>query len=392
MAYYYEKLHANHQECEREYEARMEKGDYRGACEIARRGLSLARGVAQSKSEPAYMRSVYGKHAENWEIRLTNAEKMMSSVSASGTATVKKSTGTHKVVMDQNDENKITFDSIAGLKDVKRMMRNKVVAPLKKPEVAKLYKKKPSKTVMLLLYGPPGTGKSMFAEAVATDLEMSVHRCSSADIIGSLLGESTKNMQAFIDEVVADDSERIMAFIDEFDALAGARSGNNQGADGELNRVVNQLLQCIDALVKSHKDRTIIFVTTTNLPWAIDSALLRGRRFDTQIYVGLPDQEARRKIVHDCLDGGVPPLASDINLDEFADSLKGYSGADITTICDKLSDQPLFRHYETEEKSCVTKKDIKEVLSQYPPSVSESDLAKYDAYNKARGFTTPKLT
>ena len=78
--------------------------------------------------------------------------------------------------------------------------------------------------------------------------------------------------------------------------------------------------------------------------------------------------------------------------DSSADSLKGYSGADITTICDKLSDQPLFRHYETEEKSCVTKKDIEEVFSQYPPSVSQFELAKYDAYNKERGFTTPELT
>ena len=232
----------------------------------------------------------------------------------------------------------------------------------------------------------------MFAEALANELDMSMHRCKASDIIGSLLGESARNMRAYMEEILADDSPRIMAFIDEFDALAGARSGGNQGADGELNRVVNELLQSIDAMVKSNKDRIIVFVTTTNLPWNIDSAVTRGKRLDTKIYVGLPDKPARRMLVRKGLDGGVPPLASDINLDEFADSLKGYSAADIATLCDKISDEPLFRHYRTGENSCVTNQDIRKVRDKYPPSISELELMDYYKYNEMCGYKTPELT
>lgn len=394
MAHYYEKLHRENQEREEAYADYMRKGAYREAYEVAIRGMNVARGVAESKVEPDYMRKIYTQHLRNWEIRKTNAEKKLATVQAGGgsSSPAGDSTTTYKPSPKQNQKSDLTFDDIVGLEDVKQMLRDKVISPLAHPEVIERYKKKPSRTVQLLLYGPPGTGKTMFAEALANELDMSMHRCKASDIIGSLLGESARNMRAYMEEILADDSPRIMAFIDEFDALAGARSGGNQGADGELNRVVNELLQSIDAMVKSNKDRIIVFVTTTNLPWSIDSAITRGKRLDTQIYVGLPDKPARRMLVRKGLDGGVPPLASDINLDEFADSLKGYSAADIATLCDKISDEPLFRHYRTGENSCVTNQDIRKVRDKYPPSISELGLLKYYKYNEMRGYKTPELT
>lgn len=393
MAHFYEKLHRENQELEAAYTDFMQKGSFRDAYEVAVRGVALARGVAESKVEPDYMRKIYAQHLKNWEIRLADAEKKATTVQTGGGASsTGDSTTTYKPSPSQNNKSDITFEDIVGLEDVKQMLRDKVISPLAHPEVIERYKKKPSRTVQLLLYGPPGTGKTMFAEALANELDMSMHRCKASDIIGSLLGESSRNMRAYMEEILADNSPRIMAFIDEFDALAGARSGSNQGADGELNRVVNELLQSIDAMVKSNKDRIIVFVTTTNLPWTIDSAVTRGKRLDTQIYVGLPDQPARRMLVKKGLSGGVPPLASDVDLDALADSLKGYSAADISTLCDKISDEPLFRHYHTGENSCVTNQDIRKVRAKYPASISEFELLKYHEYNESRGYKTPELT
>ena len=69
MAHYYEKLHRENQECEAAYADFMQKGSYREAYEVAVRGMALARGVAESKVEPDYMRKIYAQHRKTWEVR-----------------------------------------------------------------------------------------------------------------------------------------------------------------------------------------------------------------------------------------------------------------------------------------------------------------------------------
>jgi SpoVK/Ycf46/Vps4 family AAA+-type ATPase len=389
MSHYFERVHSTQNEFETAYETHMQNREYPKAYEVALKGINLAESVTKMTTVAPYMRNIYAKHLEAWKVRAENAKNVcqtsaISPAADSGETTYKPAANTIK--------GDTTFDDIVGLDEAKEMLYDKVIMPLKHPEVIGQYKKKPSNTIQILLYGPPGTGKTMFAEAIANELDMSMHRCSAGEIIGSLLGESTRNMRAYMEGITQDPSDRILAFVDEFDALAGVRSGTPSGADGEMNRVVNELLQSIDAMVKSNKDRIIVFVTTTNLPWSIDSAITRGKRLDTQIYVGLPDKPARRMLVKKGLGGGVPPLASDIDLDSFADTLKGYSAADISTLCDKISDEPLFRHYHTGENSCVTNQDIRKVCAKYPPSISELGLLKYYKYNEMRGYKTPELT
>ena len=85
-------------------------------------------------------------------------------------------------------------------------------------------------------------------------------------------------------------------------------------------------------------------------------------------------------------------MASDVDLDALADSLKGYSSADIVTLCDKISDEPLFRHYHTGKDSCVTNQDIRNVRDRQPASISEAEMLKYYKYNEIRGYKTPELT
>lgn len=383
---YHEKVNQRMKELEGEYRARLKTNSLRDAYGVASKARELAKRIADDMTELHYMRDIYTQHVSVWEGRMAQLQEKLSANNEPASLPPTPESTPPAAAADSDKRSDIRFKDIAGLKEVKDLLINKVVMPLKHPEVIEQYKKKPIRTIQMLLYGPPGTGKSMFAEALANELDMSMHRCKASEIIGSLLGESTRNMRAFMDGIIKDESPRILAFIDEFDAIAAVRTGHNNGADGEMNRVVNELLQCIDALVQSNQDKYIVVVATTNRPWIIDPAILRGKRFDTQVYVGLPDQEARRFLVKKGLGGAVPPKAPDLSLDQLAQRLQGYSSADISAICEKLSDEPLFRHFRTGRPSCLTRHDVEKVLASYPTSVTPELEGRYLAYNRKRGY------
>ena len=278
------------------------------------------------------------------------------------------------------------FSDIAGLQYVKELLNCYVRYPIEHPDVERRYKKALSNTRLVLLYGPPGTGKTMFADALANELQMSVHRAKACEIIDPYLGVSGQKIRRFLDEVRNDGSSRILAFIDEFDALAPRRTEEAGGADGEMKRLVNTILQEIDDLGKSNRDRQIVFLATTNRPQDIDPAVLRGKRFDTQIYVGLPDRRAREYLIKEKhFGGGIPPLAPGLSLDGMVERLKGYSAADISAICEKISDEPRFRHYHTGKAQCVTAEDIERIVGGYRNSVTEEMLREYYEYNPSIG-------
>ena len=81
----------------------------------------------------------------------------------------------------------------------------------------------------------------------------------------------------------------------------------------------------------------LLFIAATNRPWALDSAMLRGGRFDTQIYVGVPDQTAREFLVHKVLDG--IERDEEVDLSKLAWALEGYGGGDVTAICERISEK-----------------------------------------------------
>lgn len=385
--YYYEKVNRLINECEAAYTNAINEKQYDAAREAATKAYQLAARIAEDKGEKDYLRNIYRQKMELWASRLEGLKNAHVSVPVQG---ADEDDDKAPKFAAETVKSEIRFSDIAGLDDVKALLRNKVIGPINHPEVMGMYKKKPSRTIQVLLYGPPGTGKTMFAEALANELDMSMHRCKASEIIDSRLGQSIRNIKAYMDSIIADESPRILAFVDEFDAIAGKRSKSTDGADGEMNRVVNELLQGIDAMVKANTDRSIVFVATTNRPDSIDSAILRGKRLDTQVYVGLPDQEARRFLVKKSLGGGVPPLASNVNLDTIADFLEGYSSADISTICERIGDRPLFRHYETGVASVVTTEDVNDVIAHSPKSISGEELGEYIKYNEQKGYKTPK--
>ena len=123
----------------------------------------------------------------------------------------------------------------------------------------------------LLLSGPPGTGKSLLAGHIAAQLSRNLYVIRLDSVISSLLGDTAKNIRSVFDFVPA---RNAVLFLDEMDAIAKLRDDRHEL--GELKRVVNTVIQGLDAL-----DPNAIVIAATNHPHLLDPAI--WRRFPYKI-------------------------------------------------------------------------------------------------------------
>lgn len=129
----------------------------------------------------------------------------------------------------------------------------------------------------LLLVGPPGAGKTMTAAALAGELKLPLFTVLYDGLIGKLMGETAKGLRLVFDTIAM---QRGVYFFDEFDAIGGQRSGQNDV--GEIRRVLSSFLQFLEK-----DDGPSLIVAATNHPELLDRAL--WRRFDDVITYDLPD-------------------------------------------------------------------------------------------------------
>ena len=128
----------------------------------------------------------------------------------------------------------------------------------------------------LLLCGPPGCGKSITAEALASELGRPLAVVRTDSVVSSLLGETAANLRRVFE--FASHAHAVVLF-DEFDALGKEREDFSE--HGELRRVVNAVLQMLDA----YEGRSLI-LAATNHQGMLDSAI--WRRFGEVLFLGLP--------------------------------------------------------------------------------------------------------
>lgn len=272
------------------------------------------------------------------------------------------------------EENKVTFADVAGLEDVKDQIRFKVLAPLGNPELAKLYNIKPGGKIML--YGPPGTGKTFIARAIAGEVDAKFFAVNCQDLISKYMGDSSKQLDALFE--TAQKNERAIIFFDEFDSVASKRGDSSGGVDAEMARFVATFLTKVDGFKKSKTNKMLLLISATNRPWVIDSAMVRGGRFDTQIYVGLPDEGAREFMVNKALKN--LPKDDDVDLKAFAVSLNGFGGGDITAICEKVKLEAYKRAVKSGKAENITLKDLEKAIKSTRNVITEEELAKFEAY------------
>ena len=215
---------------------------------------------------------------------------------------------------------------VVGMNEAKEQIKLRMIEPLKNPGKAARYGLKVGGGV--LLYGPPGTGKTMLARGIAGELGLPFYMITAADVFGKYVGESEKNIRAIFSEIRKNSLS--VVFIDELETLFPSR---DKDVHETTRKVISVILQELDGLDQSKNP--VLLVGATNVPWMVDEAFLRPGRFDVKIFVGLPERDARVKMISKALSKG--SIRAERELAEYiADSTKNYSGADLNGVADRM--------------------------------------------------------
>jgi transitional endoplasmic reticulum ATPase len=344
-------------------------GDIQGAREAFIKAAELANDISLNSSSYEVKMDYY-----NNAIKILNFLKNDSVLNKkrveNATTTEKKEESS----FEKQEKSDITFDDVAGLDDVKEQIKYKVLEPLKNPELAKIYKIKPG--AKILLYGPPGTGKTFIARAIAGEVDAAFYAINCQDLISKYMGDSSKKLDELFEE--AQKNERAIIFFDEFDSVASKRSDTSDGVDQEMSRFVATFLTKVDGFKKSSTNKMLLLIAATNRPWAIDSAMLRGGRFDTHIYVSLPDLNAREFLVSKVLED--LPMDADVKISSIAEALEGFGGGDITAICEKIKLSAYMRSLKSGSTQNITISDCNKIISESHNMITEDDLLKFESF------------
>jgi len=251
----------------------------------------------------------------------------------------------------------VHWDEVGDLDDAKQELKEAVEWPLKSLEVFSRMGIKPPKGI--LLFGPPGCGKTLLARAVATESEANFIAIKGPEVFSKWVGESEKAIREVFRK--ARMSAPAIVFFDELDSLV-PRRGLGYGDSGVADRVISQLLTEIDGIAAL---QGVVVLGATNRPDIVDTAVLRPGRFDRLISVSEPDEKGREAIYK--IHAKDMPLAKDVNLQELARMAKGYSGADIQSVCREAAMVALRRDINSKK---VTLEDFQEALKKIGPSIS----------------------
>ncbi|BEJ12503.1 hypothetical protein CspHIS471_0209630 [Cutaneotrichosporon sp. HIS471] len=304
-----------------------------------------------------------------------------------------------------------TWNDIGGLDKVKRELQETVSYPVEHPEKFLKYGLSPSKGV--LFYGPPGTGKTMLAKAIANECQANFISIKGPELLTMWFGESEANVRDVFDKARA--AAPCVMFFDELDSIAKARGGSSGDAGGAGDRVLNQILTEMDGM---NAKKNVFIIGATNRPDQIDSALLRPGRLDQLIYIPLPDEASRLSILQATLRKS--PLDPRVDLNYLAKQTAGFSGADLTEICQRAAklairqsiEADIRKEHDRKEKAeaaggdvdvdimdeendvdevpSITVDHFEEAMKFARRSVSDADIRRYEMFSstlqQSRGF------
>ncbi|MCI4341416.1 MAG: AAA family ATPase [Thermoplasmata archaeon] len=262
---------------------------------------------------------------------------------------------------------KITFEMVGGLHDVKADIKESMIIPLMRKDVTTRFRLEPPKGI--LLFGPPGCGKTMLMKALASELGVEMISIKCSDVMSKWYGES-ENRVADLLRTARERAPAIL-FMDEIDAIAKRR--DMYTADDVTPRLLSILLSEMDGIDKS---AGVIVVGSTNKPDLIDPALMRPGRLDKIIYVPPPDYNERMEIVHVHLQGR--PVKGDIDLAEIAKKTERFSGADLANLVREGATIAVRREMMTQVQSPITMDDFLQVLPRIKPSISLRMISDYE--------------
>lgn len=250
----------------------------------------------------------------------------------------------------------VRMRDVAGMEHVKQRLELAFLAPLRNPEMRKLYGK--SLRGGLLLYGPPGCGKTFIARAIAGELGAAFLSIGLSDVLDMYYGESERKLHEIFE--TARRLAPCVLFIDEIDALGRKRSFLRESAGRTL---VNQLLAELDSI--GSENEGLFVLAATNHPWDVDSALRRPGRLDRMLLVLPPDVPARKAILESAL---AERPASGVDLATLAAKTEGHSGADLVHLVDSAAELAMADSLRSGNVRPIGMNDFTRALSEAKPS------------------------
>ncbi|GEM_PF-5459109 len=248
----------------------------------------------------------------------------------------------------------VSFSEIGGLREVKDYLRDSIIMPLFKRDVARRYSIDVPRGV--LLFGPPGCGKSMLLMALHTSVrDSSVYvRCGeyfTGDAQGKLsrLFSTARRYAPFI--ILLDDVERV--------------------AKGELAEALSREMSRLDG---------VVVIAATDVPHEIDPELLRPGRFEKLIYVPPPDKDDRVEIFR--IHTRNVPLDPDVDIEKLAAMTERFSGADIVAVCREAALLAARESLLRKRHVPVRMGDFVSIIERVKPSVTLDMLREYERFRE----------
>ncbi|WP_066942574.1 ATP-binding protein [Streptomyces lushanensis] len=250
----------------------------------------------------------------------------------------------------------VTLADVGGMREVKDRLEAAFLAPLRNPELRRLFGK--SLRGGLLLYGPPGCGKTFVARAVAGELGAGFLSVSVNDVLDMWIGNSERNMHEVFE--TARRQAPCVVFLDELDALGAKRSRTHHSG---MRNTVNQLLTELDGVDAVNEG--VFVLAATNVPWDVDLALRRPGRLDRTLLVLPPDAPAREAILGYHLRDR--PIES-VDLARLVKVTEDFSGADLAHLCDSAAESALLDSARTGTVRMINMTDLLAAAKDVRPS------------------------
>jgi len=275
------------------------------------------------------------------------------------------------------------------LEDTKRNLKELVQYPIEHADKYKKFGLSPSRGC--LFYGPPGCGKTLLAKAIANECQSNFISVKGPELLTMWFGESEANVREIFDK--ARSASPCVLFFDELDSIASSRGGHAGDAGGAGDRVVNQLLTEMDGMSAK---KSVFIIGATNRPDIIDPALMRPGRLDQLLYIPLPDYESRVSVYKAVLRKS--PVAKDVDIQYLARKTEGFSGADITEICQRATQMAIRMCIELDAQRAergedemdtegakdlvpeITRAHFAKAMHTARRSVTDADIRKYEMF------------
>ncbi len=252
--------------------------------------------------------------------------------------------GKSRAKMSTDENKKVNFSSVAGLKEEKEELEE-LVDFLRFPrKYTKLGARIPKG---VLLVGPPGTGKTLLAKAVAGEAGVPFFSISGSDFVEMFVGVGASRVRDLFED--AKKNAPCIVFIDEIDAVARRRGTGMGGGHDEREQTLNQLLVEMDGF---GVNEGIIVMAATNRVDILDPAIMRPGRFDRKVHVGRPDVGGREEILK--VHAKNKPLGDDVDLKQIAQTTAGFTGADLENL---LNEAAIFA--AKEDRAYIIQGDIR---------------------------------